>query len=42
MDEDLAIEFCVRSYHIKNDLHSSCQERATKWIWSQEHEGHAV
>jgi len=42
MEEQLAIEFCVRCYHNYNNVCSSCQGRATMWIYSQEHEGHAV
>jgi len=41
MEEELAIAFCVRGYHMY-DIHSSCQGRANVWIWSPEHKGHAV
>jgi len=37
----LGIELCLHGYRIWK-WRSSCQGRATVWIWGQEHEVHAV
>jgi len=34
MEEELDIVLCIRGYYVYNDIHSSCWEWATMWIWS--------